>query len=92
MEWERDKKRRVSFLPLRLAVSLTVEAFQTAVALAEFDSEKDQEGKIVLTDKHLRAVVEMSRDFKQYLHELHKGDEEKRAERRHERLDKSVTI
>ena len=41
----------------------------------------------MLTDAHLRAVVELSRDFKQYLHELHRGDEGKRAERKVERLD-----
>jgi hypothetical protein len=92
MEWERDKKWSADLFPLQMTVSLTVTAFQTAVALAEFEAVKDQEGKIVLTDKHLRAVVEMSRDFKEYLHDLHKGDEEKRAERRHERLDKSVMI
>lgn len=63
-------------------------AFQTAVALAEYEATKDKEGKIVLTDKHLKSVVEMSRDFKEYLDELHLGDEGKRAERRHERLDK----
>ncbi|KAF2258988.1 P-loop containing nucleoside triphosphate hydrolase protein [Lojkania enalia] len=63
-------------------------AFQTAVALAEYDALKDQEGKIILTDKHLKSVVEMSRDFKDYLKDLHRGDEGKRAERRMERLDK----
>lgn len=62
-------------------------AFQTAVGLAEFDSEKDEEGRILLTDQHLRAVVELSRDFKDYLNELHKGDEGKRAERKRDRLD-----
>lgn len=62
-------------------------AFQTAVALAEFDSQRDEENKIVLTDSHLRAVVELSRDFKQYLQDLHRGDEAKRAERKIERLD-----
>jgi hypothetical protein len=41
----------------------------------------------VLTEKHLKSVVEMSRDFKEYLNELHLGDEGKRAERRHERLN-----
>jgi hypothetical protein len=41
----------------------------------------------VLTDSHLRAVVELSRDFKSYLNNLHKGDEAKRAERKYERLD-----
>lgn len=58
------------------------------MALAEYEATKDEEGKIVLTDKHLKSVVEMSRDFKEYLNELHVGDEGKRAERRRERLDK----
>lgn len=62
-------------------------ALQTAVALAEYDAEKDSEGKIVVTDKHLRAIVELSRDFKEYLDELHKGNESKRAQRKYERLD-----
>jgi hypothetical protein len=62
-------------------------AFQTAVALAEYDAEKDEEGKILLTDSHLRAVVDLSRDFKDYLNDLHKGDEGKRAERKYDRLD-----
>ena len=62
-------------------------AFQTAVALAEFDAEKDEEGKILLTDSHLRAVVELLKDFKDYLNSLHQGDEGKRSERKYERLD-----
>ncbi|KAI1362157.1 P-loop containing nucleoside triphosphate hydrolase protein [Xylaria arbuscula] len=62
-------------------------AFQTAVSLAEYDSEKGEDGKITITDDHLRAVVELSRDFKEYLGELHRGDEAKRAERNYERLD-----
>lgn len=62
-------------------------ALQTAVALAEFDAEKDEEGKIIVTDAHLKAVVELSADFKRYLSELHSGNESKRAERKYERLD-----
>jgi hypothetical protein len=62
-------------------------AFQTAVALAEYDAEKDEEGKIILTDTHFRSIVELSQDFKDYLKDLHKGDEGKRAERKYERLD-----
>ncbi|KAI0600021.1 P-loop containing nucleoside triphosphate hydrolase protein [Biscogniauxia sp. FL1348] len=62
-------------------------AFQTAVSLAEYDAEKGEDGRIIITDEHLRAVVELSRDFKNYLSELHKGDEGKRAERKYERLD-----
>jgi hypothetical protein len=62
-------------------------ALQTAVALAEFDAEKDEDGKIIVTDAHLKAVVELSADFKKYLNDLHSGNESKRAERKYERLD-----
>ncbi|TLD11882.1 hypothetical protein PspLS_11309 [Pyricularia sp. CBS 133598] len=62
-------------------------AFQTAVALAEFESELDADGKIVVKHDHLRSVVELSRDFKSYLKELHQGDEAKRALRYFERMD-----
>lgn len=61
-------------------------AFQTAVALAEYEAEKDEEGKILLKDDHLKSIVEMSRDFKNYLDKLHRGDEGKRAEREYSRL------
>lgn len=40
-----------------------------------------------MTDEHLRAVVELSKDFKDYLRELHQGDEGKRARSKFERLD-----
>ncbi|KAF2104706.1 ATPase [Rhizodiscina lignyota] len=62
-------------------------AFQTAVALAEYEAQRDEESKIIITDEHLKAVVELSKDFKEYLTELHIGDEGKRAEQRYERLD-----
>ncbi|KAF4921572.1 ATPase family AAA domain-containing protein 3B [Colletotrichum viniferum] len=62
-------------------------AFQTAVALAEYEADKDSEGRIMVKDDHLRAVVELSKDFKGYLDDLHRRDEGKRAEHRHERLD-----
>ncbi|KAL0939826.1 P-loop containing nucleoside triphosphate hydrolase (ATPase) [Colletotrichum truncatum] len=62
-------------------------AFQTAVALAEYDADKDSEGRIMVKDDHLRAVVELSKDFKGYLDDLHHRDEGKRAEHRYERLD-----
>ncbi|KAI0020196.1 P-loop containing nucleoside triphosphate hydrolase protein [Xylariomycetidae sp. FL0641] len=62
-------------------------AFQTAVSLAEYDAEKDEEGKVLVTDEHLRAVVELSDDFKDYLNELHVADESRRARDRFERLD-----
>lgn len=62
-------------------------AFQTAVSLAEYEDQRDEEGKILLTDEHLRSVVGLSKDFKTYLEELHKADEDKRAKKRFERLD-----
>lgn len=62
-------------------------AFQTAVALAEFEAVKDEENKILITDSHLRAVTQLSGDFKKYLNTLHRGNEAKRAERRSEWLD-----
>ncbi|KAK7914153.1 hypothetical protein PG985_011856 [Apiospora marii] len=60
---------------------------RNAVSLAEYDAEKDEEGTILVTDHHLQAVVELSKDFKDYLKELHMADEAKRAEARVERLD-----
>lgn len=55
--------------------------------MAEYEDERDEGGKILLTDENLRAVVELSKGFKHYLNDLHKADEDKRALRRYERLD-----
>lgn len=46
----------------------------------------------MITDSHFKAVTELSRDFRDYLHELKKGDESERAERRMERLDTYGTL
>ncbi|KAL8827476.1 MAG: hypothetical protein Q9170_007000 [Blastenia crenularia] len=62
-------------------------AFQTAVALADYEGAKDEEGKILLKDTHIMQIVRMSKEFKTYLHELHQGDESKRAERQRIRFD-----
>ena len=56
------------------------------MSLAEYEGEKDEEGVILVTEEHLRAVVELSKDFKDYLEELHLVDEDKRAENRFERV------
>lgn len=45
---------------------------QTAVALAETEALEDGVDKVTVTDKHLRAVVKMSRGFKDFLRR--KGD------------------
>lgn len=47
-------------------------AFQTAVALAEYEQNLDEEGKIMVEDHHIDQVAEMSRDFQVYLDELHR--------------------
>lgn len=62
-------------------------AFQTAVALAEYESIKDEEGKILLNESHLSAIVKMSADFKNYLEKVHLADENKRAQRQGLRFD-----
>ena len=62
-------------------------AFQTAVALADFDNEKNEDGKIVLRERHIQQIVHMSQEFKDYLKELHHGDEAKRAYQQRNRYD-----
>ncbi|KAI1129035.1 hypothetical protein F5Y10DRAFT_161676 [Nemania abortiva] len=54
-------------------------SFQIAVALAEKQGIKDKEGRILIKSDHIKATVDMSRDFKNYLAVLHKGDLSKRA-------------
>ncbi|OJJ98703.1 hypothetical protein ASPACDRAFT_1244, partial [Aspergillus aculeatus ATCC 16872] len=43
-------------------------AFQTAVALACFEAKERQDPVPKLTDRHIRQVVQMSRNFKAYMH------------------------
>ena len=57
------------------------------MALAEYDAEKDDDGKIVVTDEHFMAVVELSKDFDDYLIQLHKKGQAARAQSRHERVE-----
>lgn len=64
-------------------------AFQTAVALAEHGAEEGEGGKTLLTEEHLREVIELSRSFKKYFSDLH-GSEGKRAYIRGERLDSLI--
>lgn len=63
-----------------------VPAFQTAVALAEHRAEEGEGGKTLLTEEHLREVIQQYRSFKSYFSDLH-GPEGKRAWNRGERLD-----
>jgi len=69
-------------LTLYKVLSLTIDSavFQTAVGLAEFEQDKDDEdGKIIVKSKHLEQVVEMSGEFKTYLDDLWAANESKRA-------------
>ncbi|KPM38461.1 hypothetical protein AK830_g8092 [Neonectria ditissima] len=54
-------------------------AFQVAVALAEAHGHKDKEGRVLIKSDHIKATVQMSREFRDYLVKLHKGDLSKRA-------------
>ncbi|KAK2005814.1 ATPase [Colletotrichum eremochloae] len=53
-------------------------ALQTALALAESDAADEGSERICITDKHLRAVVKMSRGFRDYLRSgnVYDGDSE----------------
>ncbi|KAF5027575.1 hypothetical protein F66182_317 [Fusarium sp. NRRL 66182] len=42
-------------------------AMQTALALAEGEAQDENSERITITEKHLRAVVKMSRGFREYL-------------------------
>ena len=52
-------------------------AMQTAVALAAAEARDERREEVVVTDKHLRSVVKMSRGFKDYLRKerLYGGDD-----------------
>ncbi|KAI9664612.1 MAG: hypothetical protein M1821_006058 [Bathelium mastoideum] len=54
-------------------------AFQTAVALAEVDGHKDQEGRVLLKPSHIETIVKLSSKFKDYIATVHKADLAKRA-------------
>lgn len=54
-------------------------AFQVAVALAESQGHKDSKGRILVKSDHIKATVQMSREFKGYLKSLWKQDESSRA-------------
>lgn len=47
-------------------------AFQTAVALAEYEQIRDEEGAICIEEQHVRQVAEMTREFQEYLDALHR--------------------
>ena len=65
-------------------------AFQTAVALAEYTEEPDPaDGLITLRDVHFQHVVRMSSNFARYLRKVHGAETEKVAANRGDRNEYS---
>ncbi|KAL8673281.1 MAG: hypothetical protein Q9168_002279 [Polycauliona sp. 1 TL-2023] len=65
-------------------------AFQTAIALAEFDATKAEAGKPVLALEHFKVVAQASEDFDDYLCRVHGGTEADLAMRFQQRDDEPV--
>lgn len=64
-------------------------AFQTAIALAEFDANEKQ-GKPVLALEHFKVVAQASEDFDDYLSRVHGGNAADLAKRYMQRDDDPV--
>ncbi|KAG8169340.1 hypothetical protein KVR01_000085 [Diaporthe batatas] len=54
-------------------------AFQVAVALAEAQGQKDDKGRILIKKEHVKATVDMSKEFSDYLKRVHRHDMSKKA-------------
>lgn len=54
-------------------------AFQVAVALAEAQGQKDEKGRVLIKKEHIKATVDMSKEFGDYLRRVHKTDMSKKA-------------
>ncbi|KAL8658229.1 MAG: hypothetical protein Q9226_001166 [Calogaya cf. arnoldii] len=65
-------------------------AFQTAIALAEFDAKKKEAAKPVLALEHFEIVARASEDFDDYLSRVHGGTEADLAIRNQQRDDEAV--
>lgn len=62
-------------------------AFQTAVALAEFEVRQSPEQSPRITKKHFEQVAKVAREFEYYLKIVHRASEADMAHRRSERAD-----
>ncbi|KAK2018532.1 P-loop containing nucleoside triphosphate hydrolase protein [Colletotrichum eremochloae] len=54
-------------------------AFQVAVALAEARADRDGKGRVLIKPEHIKASVQMSKEFKQYVTKIYKQDPSKVA-------------
>ncbi len=64
-------------------------AFQTAIALAEFDANKNS-GRPLLGLEHFKVVAQVSEDFDDYLNRVHGGNEADLAKRYLQRDDDPI--
>ena len=49
------------------------------MSLAEAQAQKDKEGRVLIKSDHIKATVQMSREFREYLVKLYKVEPSKRA-------------
>ncbi|KAL3426801.1 ATPase [Phlyctema vagabunda] len=56
-------------------------ALQTAVSLAEYEANENEESKVVLKRDHIQQVVQMSHQFKEYLKSIENLDPSKKAKK-----------
>jgi hypothetical protein len=54
-------------------------AFQIAVNLAQAEDTRDEKGRFVVERKHIKVTVDLLKEFKAYMHGLHKKTNEQRA-------------
>lgn len=57
------------------------------MALAETQGQKDKEGRVLVKSDHIKATVQMSNEFQDYLVKVHKGNLSKRASMMGNRYD-----
>lgn len=50
-----------------------------AVALAEAQGQKDEKGRVLIKKEHIKATVDMSKEFGDYLKRVHNYDMSKKA-------------
>jgi SpoVK/Ycf46/Vps4 family AAA+-type ATPase len=55
-------------------------AFQIAMNLAQAEGDIDNKGRVLIKRDHIKATVEMSKEFKEYMISLHKKTESQRAQ------------
>ncbi|KZM24333.1 ATP binding [Ascochyta rabiei] len=62
-------------------------AFQIAVNLAQAEDARDEKGRFVVERDHIKVTADLLKDFKEYMHTLHKKSASQRAQREGLRYD-----